>query len=79
MNRYIIAFLLASAGAASAQEQLSMSQKMELRDNCKQDIQQLCPGVEPGDGGIMACVKENKAKLSGMCSATIDKLLAAKK
>ncbi|MBO9196763.1 cysteine rich repeat-containing protein [Rhizobium sp. 16-449-1b] len=79
MNRYIIAFLLISAGTASAQQQLSMSQKMELRDNCKQDIQQLCPGVQPGDGGIMACVKENKAKLSSMCSATIDKLLAAKK
>jgi len=44
-------------------------------DNCKQDIQQLRPGVQPGDVGLMACVKENKAKLSSMCSATIEKLL----
>ncbi|MDM9624969.1 cysteine rich repeat-containing protein [Rhizobium sp. S152] len=79
MNRYIVAFLLTSAGVASAQQQLSMSQKMELRDNCKQDIQQLCPGIQPGNGELMACIKENKAKLSGICTSTIEKLSAARK
>jgi len=70
MTRYIFAFLLASAGIASAQ-QLSMSDKLALRDNCKEDIQKMCPGVKPGDGGLMACVKQKKDKLSAQCSATI--------
>ncbi len=70
MTRYIFAFLLASAGIASAQ-QLSMSDKLALRDNCKEDIQKMCPGIKPGNGGLIACVKQNKDKLSAQCSATI--------
>jgi hypothetical protein len=75
MIKYISVLFLATASIASAQ-QLSMSDKMALRDNCKQDIQKLCPNVKPGNGGLMACVKENKEKLSAQCSATIDALAA---
>jgi hypothetical protein len=78
MTRYFFLFLIASASTASAQ-QLSMSQRAELRDNCKTDIQQLCAGVKPGGGQVLACVKENQDKLSPQCTETIGKLMAARK
>lgn len=75
MFKYFAIAFLASASMASAQ-QLSMSDKLALRDNCKQDIQKLCPDVKPGGGALMACVKENKDKLSSACATTIADLKA---
>lgn len=78
MFKYFAVVFFATASVASAQ-QLSMSDKLALRDNCKQDIQTLCPNVKPGDGGLMACVKQNKDKLSPTCSATITDVMAKRK
>jgi hypothetical protein len=75
MYKYLAVIFLSSAGLACAQS-LSMSDKLALRENCKQDIQRLCPGVKAGNGGVMSCVKQNKDKLSEACSTTIAKLAA---
>ncbi|MFK4769472.1 cysteine rich repeat-containing protein [Rhizobium sp. ZW T2_16] len=75
MLKYATAFLLLTAAAASAQ-QMSMNDRLALRDNCKQDIQKLCPGIKPGDGQLMACIQEKKAQLSKECAATLDDLRA---
>ncbi|TWF58967.1 cysteine rich repeat-containing protein [Neorhizobium alkalisoli] len=75
MLKYFAVAFLASTSVVSAQ-QLSMSDKLALRDNCKDDIQKLCPGIKPGDGGLMACIKTNKEKLSPTCSSTIKDVLA---
>lgn len=78
MLKYAAAMFFASVGIVSAQ-QLSMSDKLALRDNCKQDIQALCPGVKPGDGGLATCVRENKDKLSEQCSKTFAEVMAKRK
>jgi hypothetical protein len=75
MHRYLTAVFLMTAGAASAQ-QLSMSDRLALRDNCKQDVERLCPDVQPGSGGIAACLQEKKSQLSETCSTTITDMLA---
>ncbi len=79
MHRYIAAlFLLTAAGSASAQ-QLSMSNRIALRDNCKEDIQRLCAGIQPGGGQLLSCVQEKKSQLSKACSETLTALQAKRK
>ncbi|AYD02993.1 cysteine rich repeat-containing protein [Neorhizobium sp. NCHU2750] len=78
MFKYLAVAFLASASVASAQ-QLSMSDKLALRDNCKQDFQELCPGIAPGDGKLMACINQKKDKLSSACSSTIAGIMAKRK
>jgi len=78
MLKYVTAILLMTAASASAQ-QLSMSDRLALRDNCKQDIQKLCPNIKPGGGELLACVREKQDQLSQECSATLTDMMARKK
>jgi len=38
---------------------------------CMEDAKRLCPGVQPGQGRIAACLKEHKAEMSAACKARI--------
>lgn len=42
------------------------------RDACKADAQKLCPGVKPGGGAIMSCLKKNESALTKDCAAFIE-------
>lgn len=47
-------------------------QKMQaLRDACGADAKQYCKGVKHGHGRILACLKQNEAKLSEGCRAAM--------
>ena len=36
---------------------------------CEADAQRFCQGAEPGEGGIVRCLKEHESELSGACKA----------
>jgi Cysteine rich repeat len=38
---------------------------------CKQDVQTLCPGIQPGGGRIVACLKSHAEQVSPDCKAAI--------
>ncbi|TAL02306.1 MAG: hypothetical protein EPO08_07435 [Rhodospirillaceae bacterium] len=38
-----------------------------LHAACDGDIKQLCAGIEPGQGRIVRCLRDNEAKLSQAC------------
>ena len=38
-----------------------------LREACRQDVKQLCPGVHPGGGRITQCLRANADKVSQAC------------
>jgi hypothetical protein len=44
---------------------------------CKADADRLCPGVEPGGGKIVACLKEHKEEVSIGCAKAIKKMKAS--
>lgn len=46
---------------------------------CKQDMETLCAGVEPGEGHMRKCMMENKDKLSAECKTQQEKMKAAMK
>ena len=41
---------------------------------CKADAERLCPGVEPGGGKIIACLKAHKEEVSIGCGKAIKKM-----
>jgi len=47
----------------------------EVVNECRADAARVCPGVQPGNGRIAACLKANMLNLSAPC---IDALWAAK-
>ena len=60
--------LVAMSGvAASAPEGLAY---------CKGDAARLCPGVEPGGGRILGCLKEHKMEVSVGCAKALQAMKA---
>jgi hypothetical protein len=43
----------------------------EARAACDADIQKLCPGVQPGGGRILACLKQHKEAVSDGCKQAV--------
>lgn len=62
------------AGGASAQN-IPPAQKQAVRAACEADIRAACPGVRPGGGRLLQCVKDNPDRISQPCK---DALVAAK-
>ena len=45
----------------------AMAQGSAVRQACGPELQQHCAGIEPGEGRLRACVKDNYAAFSGPC------------
>ncbi|MBI5261953.1 MAG: hypothetical protein HY852_09085 [Bradyrhizobium sp.] len=73
MRKYILALTLASlsvASAASAQAQRSGTP--EEQKACTRDVQRHCRAViDQGDFTILACLKENRSKISAECNQVL--------
>lgn len=40
---------------------------------CRADVEKFCQGVQPGEGRIIACLKNNSSSLSSECSEMLAK------
>jgi Cysteine rich repeat len=40
---------------------------------CKDDVAKLCPGIQPGGGRIVGCLKQNESQVSAACKDAIAK------
>ncbi len=45
---------------------------------CKSDVERLCPGVQPGGGRILQCLKSHKEEMSVGCAQGLAKLKKGK-
>ena len=43
---------------------------------CKADAEKLCPGVEPGEGRMAACLTKNESQVSAACKDAMAKARA---
>jgi hypothetical protein len=59
--------MLLAATAAAAQTDPKMAVEMA----CKGDVARLCPGVQPGGGKIVECLKANRAQVSFGCKRAL--------
>jgi hypothetical protein len=51
---------------------------VEAHQDCEPEIYAFCPGVEPGGGHIMRCLKTHKTELSPACKAGIMDVLMSR-
>ena len=58
-----LAGVLLTAHVSSAQS--------DPRTACAADVQNLCPGVQPGGGRILACLKQHKDQVSDGCKSAV--------
>ena len=66
MTRFLFAipFVLITAASASAQQQ--------GQDACARDVSRLCRAhMNDGDAVVLACLQQNRARLSKACQATL--------
>lgn len=71
-----IVLLLASVPALSATAQTQMTpatraKAQAVARDCRADIKSLCAGVQPGEGRIAACLRDNQDKLSPQCGTAL--------
>lgn len=70
--KYVFAAaLFAVATPALAQQPLSTPTQGAVRSACAGDVQSLCPSVKPGEGRIVKCLAENRAKISVACKVAM--------
>jgi hypothetical protein len=66
----IASILLAAACALPA---FANEGAQAVAQACKADVEKLCPGVQPGEGRIAACLKEHKTEVSKPCKMELVK------
>lgn len=64
-----LTLLLACAGLGAAHA--ADAPAAAALEACKADVEKLCPGVQPGEGRIAACLKDKRRQLSDGCKTAI--------
>ena len=72
-RQFALAGLLAAAVLAPPEPALAETDAMAL---CKADVARLCPGVEPGGGRIVGCLKAHKMEMSVGCAQALKTMKA---
>jgi Cysteine rich repeat len=75
IRHVIIASALSLAALASA-ESNALAQQAEAMKYCREDVARLCPGMRPGGGRIIACLKANKMEVSVGCAKALQAMKA---
>jgi Cysteine rich repeat len=73
VRRLTLASLFSLAAVSLAGSALAQTEAMAL---CKSDIARLCPGVQPGGGRIIGCLKAHKMEMSVGCAKALQKMKA---
>jgi hypothetical protein len=63
--------LAVAAASAPAAEDTKKGDGSAVRAACQADVQKLCPNIQPGDGRIKHCMRENRASVSDQCKAAM--------
>lgn len=73
IGRLTLASLVSLASLSLAGSALAQNQQ-EAMALCKSDVARLCPGVEPGGGRIVGCLKAHKMEMSVGCAMALKKM-----
>jgi len=75
VRRLTLASLLSLAAVSLAGSALAQAQS-EVMALCKSDVARLCPGVQPGGGRIIGCLKTHQMEMSVGCAKALQKMKA---
>jgi len=75
MHKFFLALTLLSLSVSTgalAQQQHQRSGTPEEQKACSRDVQRFCrPVIDQGDFIILACLQENRPKLTAVCDAVL--------
>lgn len=71
MVAYKVAVCAVASATMLALVELASAASFQM---CKEDAARLCPGVAPGGGRLMKCMKEHKDEVSIGCAKELKKL-----
>jgi hypothetical protein len=72
MRKYLIAFTLLSLSTAAVAQAQQRSGTPEEQKACTRDVQRFCRHViDQGDFTVLACLKDNRAKISEACDQVL--------
>jgi hypothetical protein len=74
MRKFLLALTLLSISVSSGAfaQQQSRGGTAEEQKACTRDVQKLCrPVIDQGDFTILACLKENRSKISAACDQVL--------
>ncbi len=74
-----LAASLALGGGALADNASTAGAKANMRSACQADLAKLCPGVQPGGGRIMQCLKTHKDEISAPCKSAMAQRISQKR
>lgn len=75
----LVALVLLAGSSTFAADAPPAGAAEAVVEACRDDVQTLCAGVQPGEGRIKACMRKNARKLSDGCKAALKDARAAKK
>lgn len=67
----VVAVTCVVAASVQAQQQSVPPNMEKIRQTCGTDIQRLCPGIQPGGGRLMQCMRGHQSELSSGCQAAL--------
>jgi hypothetical protein len=70
VHHFVIVAALSLAAFVSAAPS-ALAQQAAAMKYCKADVERLCPGVQPGGGRIIACLKAHKEEISIGCGKAL--------
>jgi hypothetical protein len=72
MRKYLLAFTLLSLSTAAVAQAQQRSGTPEEQKACTRDVQRFCRHlIDQGDFTILACLKDNRAKISEACDQVL--------
>jgi hypothetical protein len=74
-RQFAVALALSLAALVPAAPN-ALAQQAEAMRYCRADLARLCPGVEPGGGRIVRCLKEHKMEMSVGCAKALQAMKA---
>jgi hypothetical protein len=75
IRQFAIASALSLAALMSAAPN-ALAQQAEAMRYCKADVARLCPGMQPGGGRIIGCLKAHKEEISIGCGKALQAMKA---
>lgn len=70
-TRSLFAALFIAAGFCGAAAHAADAPAAAVVEACKADVEKLCPGVQPGEGRIAACLRGKHRQLSDGCKTAL--------
>ena len=74
--RYLAIVSALSLGALASMAPGALAQRAEAMKYCREDMARLCPGVQPGGGRIIGCLKAHKMEVSIGCGKALQAMKA---